>query len=175
MSSWVAVVREESTAGSYYFTIHTPEGQLIMKSDSYKERRSAAKGILTLKLALVNKKGSVVISKRNNLYYFNVYAGNGKLLASSVEFDSREQCEKEIETVKKMFQKKGASLDNRKSTRAKSVPLDSKVVDSLYSLDANKRESDRVGFRQWENEEFWFNKNNGIKNNFFAKLMGFDK
>ncbi|HOM01452.1 MAG TPA: hypothetical protein PLH43_01310 [Acetivibrio sp.] len=96
MSYWIGVVREEMTLGSYYFTIHTPEGQLIMESDSYKDR-------------------------------------------------------------------------------AKSVPIDFKVIDFLYSLDANKRESDRTGFRQWENEEFWFNKNNGIKNNFFAKLMGFDK
>lgn len=175
MSYWVGVVREEKTAGSYYFTIHTPEGQLVMESDSYKSRRSATNGILVLKGVLSDKTGSVVVYERNNRYYFDVFARNGKLLANSMGFASREQCEKEIETVKKLIQKRGFSLDNRKSTSAKSIPMDSKVIDSLYSLDGNKRESDRKGFRQWENEEFWFNKNNGIKNNFFARLMGFDK
>ncbi|HHV29669.1 YegP family protein [Acetivibrio mesophilus] len=175
MSYWVGVVREERTLARYYFTIHTQEGQLVMESDSYKSRRSATKGILTLKSALADKKGSVLVYETNNRYYFSVYARNGILLASSVGFASREQCEEEIETVKQLFQKRGISLDNRKSTSAKSIPLDSKVIDSLYSLDANKRESDRNGFRQWENEEFWFNKNDGIKSNFFARLMEFDK
>ncbi len=175
MSYWVGVVREERTAGSYYFTIHTPEGQLIMESDSYKSRRSATNGILILKRVLLDKAGSVVVCKRNNRYYFDVFARNGKLLANSMGFASGEQCNKEIETVKKLLRNRGNTLDNKKSTSAKSIPLDSKVIDSLYSLDGNKRESDRKGFRQWENEEFWFNKNNGIKNNFFARLMGLDK
>lgn len=175
MSYWVGVVREERTAGSYYFTIHASEGQLIMESDSYKSRRSATNGILILKRVLSDKAGSVVVCERDNRYYFDVFARNGKLLANSMGFASREQCNKEIETVKKLLQKRGFSLDNRKSTSAKNIPMDSKVIDSLYSLDANKRESDRIGFRQWENEEFWFNKNSGIKNNFFVKLMGLDK
>ena len=74
MSCWVGVVKRKNSC-SYYFTIHTTEGQLIMESDSYKSRRSATNGILICNV--FSESGSVAVCKRKSVL-FDVLARNRK-------------------------------------------------------------------------------------------------
>jgi len=85
--------------GLYYFQLIAANGEPLMRSDAYKSLSSAKGGITSAKTNGVNEARFKVIEADSGEYYFNLVAGNGKLLAMSETYVSQSNANRAIDTV----------------------------------------------------------------------------
>ena len=92
---------KKSSDGQYVFHLKASNGQVILASERYKERRGAVRGIDSV------RRNSAVDGRyerktaKNGQTYFILRASNGKTIGQSEMYASAAALEKGIESVKK--------------------------------------------------------------------------
>ena len=98
MSKFVLTTRKN---GQFQFVLKSNNGETILSSEGYKEKRSALKGI-----ASVQKNGGLaerynLLSAKNGKSYFNLRAGNHQVIGTSEMYASVDARKNGIKSVMK--------------------------------------------------------------------------
>ena len=82
--------------GQYYFRLVTPEGKVLLRSEGYTRKGSRDKGLRSVMSNAGIAERIVRKSSRNGRFFFDVLAGNGKIVGTSVLFPGEEAREEAI-------------------------------------------------------------------------------
>jgi uncharacterized protein len=91
---------KKSTDGQLYFNLKAANGQVILSSERYKERRSAENGIASVKKNAPDDGRYVRKEATNGQPYFVLTATNGQTIGKSEMYNSTAARDKGIESVK---------------------------------------------------------------------------
>lgn len=86
-----ALLKKSSAAEPYSFSFINDEGKTVIKSENYKAKDSAAKGIRSVKKNCVQSKRFVMKKTSDGRYFFNIKSANGQVVATSAFFNTEEQ------------------------------------------------------------------------------------
>ena len=93
-------VASKSKNGEDYFTLKTVDGKTLLRSEMYTTRTACYSGIESVrKNCLIDKRYERKVSS-NNKHYFNLKAINGQVIGTSDMFESAEEIENIIGSVK---------------------------------------------------------------------------
>ncbi len=95
-----ALLKKSSAAEPFSFSFVNDEGKMVLKSENYKAKDSASKGINSVKKNCVEDKRYVLKESTNGMYFFNVKSANGQVVATSAMFPSVEERTSAISHVK---------------------------------------------------------------------------
>ena len=90
----------------FRFRLKAKNGEIICASQSYTTRSACIKGAKSLILNAKKKGSFKVLKNKAGKYFFNVIAGNNKVIASSQGYKSESSLKKGIESVQKNATKK---------------------------------------------------------------------
>ncbi len=96
-------------SGNFRFRLKAKNGEIICSSQSYTAKSSCVKGAKSLILNSKKKKSFKTLRNRAGKYFFNVVAGNNKVIATSQAYKSENSLKKGIESVQKNAIKKNLS------------------------------------------------------------------
>ena len=92
---------KKSSNGQYQFLLKATNGQVILSSEQYKERRGALRGIESVRKNSANDGRFERKTAKNGQPYFVLRATNGKTIGQSETYNSTASLEKGVESVKK--------------------------------------------------------------------------
>lgn len=96
-------------SGKFRYRLKAKNGEIICASQSYTTKSSCTKGAKSLILNSKKKKSFKVQKNKAGNYFFNVIAGNNKVIATSQAYKSESSLKKGIESVQKNAIKKNLS------------------------------------------------------------------
>ncbi len=96
-------------SGKFRFRLKAKNGENICASQSYTTKGACTKGAKSLILNSKKRKSFKVQKNRAGKYFFNVIAGNNKVIATSQTYKSESSLKKGIESVQKNATKKNLS------------------------------------------------------------------
>ncbi len=95
------VLKKSEAASPFSFAFKDENDKTIIKSESYKARKSALNGIESVKKnCLIDKRYEFKESK-NGKYFFNIKASNGQIVGTSGFFATVKERDEAIEKLKK--------------------------------------------------------------------------
>ncbi len=94
-------VIKKSTNGKFMFTLHAANGQVILTSQMYAQRRSAANGVKSVKSNCRQDDCFERRKSRNGLGYFVLKSTNGEIVGTSQRYKSGSGLRNGIASVKK--------------------------------------------------------------------------
>ncbi len=92
---------KKSSNGQYHFHLKASNGQVILASEQYTEKRGALRGIESVKRNAATDKRFERKAAKNGQHYFILRASNGKTIGQSETYESAASLERGIESVKK--------------------------------------------------------------------------
>lgn len=95
-----ALLKKSSAAEPFSFSFVNDEGKMVLKSENYKAKDSASKGINSVKKNCVEDKRYVLKESANGMYFFNVKSANGQVVATSAMYPTAEDRTNAINHVK---------------------------------------------------------------------------
>tara|TARA_A100001035_G_scaffold217213_1_gene177104 strand:- start:2044 stop:2358 length:315 start_codon:yes stop_codon:yes gene_type:complete len=96
-------------SGKFRFRLKAKNGEIICASQSYTTKSACTKGAKSLILNAKKKKSFKVLKNKAGKFFFNVIAGNNKIIATSQGYKSENSLNKGIESVQKNATKKNLS------------------------------------------------------------------
>lgn len=93
----------------FRFRLKAKNGEIICASQAYTTKSSCTKGAKSLILNSKKKKSFKVLKNKAGKLFFNVIAGNNKVIATSQGYKSESSLNKGIESVQKNATKKNLS------------------------------------------------------------------
>lgn len=97
MSNFIIKTRRN---GEYQFNLKSANGEIILTSEGYTTKNNCRKGIASVRLnAGINSRFVRKIS-RYGKHYFNLKAGNGRIIGTSEMYNSRAGMEKGVRAVR---------------------------------------------------------------------------
>jgi len=85
-----AILKKSSANEPFSFSFVDSEGKMIVKSENYKAKDSALKGISAVKRNCTIDQRYVLKESANGKYFFNIKSANGQVVASSAMFSNVE-------------------------------------------------------------------------------------
>lgn len=99
----------QATNQEYYFRLRaTGDNQIILRSEGYTTKAGCKKGIDSVQLNASSDARYSRLRSVNNKYYFNLKAGNGEIIGTSLMYDSDQEREDVITLVKEQAPTAGA-------------------------------------------------------------------
>jgi len=95
-----ALLKKSSAAEPFSFTFVNEEGKMLLKSENYKAKDSASKGINSVKKNCIEDKRYVLKESTNGMFFFNVKSANGQVVATSAMYPSEQERTEAINHVK---------------------------------------------------------------------------
>ncbi len=95
-----ALLKKSSAAEPFSFSFVSDEGKTLLKSENYKAKDSASKGIKSVKKNCIEDKRYVLKESSNGMYFFNVKSANGQVVATSAMYSSVEERTAAISHIK---------------------------------------------------------------------------
>tara|TARA_B100000508_G_scaffold97039_1_gene75991 strand:- start:332 stop:646 length:315 start_codon:yes stop_codon:yes gene_type:complete len=96
-------------SGKFRFRLKAKNGEIICSSQGYTSKSSCKKGASSLILNAKKIKSFKVFKNRAGKSFFNVVAGNNKVIATSQAYKTENSLKKGIESVRKNATKKNLS------------------------------------------------------------------
>ena len=96
-------------SGKFRFRLKAKNGEIICSSQGYTSKSSCKKGAFSLILNAKKIKSFRVFKNRAGKSFFNVVAGNNKVIATSQAYKTENSLKKGIESVRKNATKKNLS------------------------------------------------------------------
>ena len=93
----------------FRFRLKAKNGEIICASQAYTTKSACTKGAKSLILNSKKKKSFKVLKNKAGKFFFNVVAGNNKVIATSQGYKSESSLNKGIESVQKNATKKNLS------------------------------------------------------------------
>ena len=97
MGKFIVKVRKD---GQFQFNLKAANGQVILVSEAYKEKKSCLNGIESVKKNAPDENKYEVLVAKNGKPYFNLKASNGQVIGSSQMYASEATMKKGIASVK---------------------------------------------------------------------------
>ncbi|MDR2122297.1 MAG: YegP family protein [Flavobacteriaceae bacterium] len=85
--------------GIFYFRLKEKNGQTVLESDGYTQKTNCQKGISSVKRNSKNEDRFEIKQSPNKKWFFNLKAGNGQLVGTSVFYDSENNAKNGIKSV----------------------------------------------------------------------------
>ena len=98
MGKFVITVRKN---GEFQFNLKASNGQVILTSEGYKEKKSCLNGIESVRKNSQDPKRFEVKVAKNGKPFFNLKAGNGEVIGASQMYASEDTLKKGIASVAK--------------------------------------------------------------------------
>jgi len=95
-----ALLKKSSAAEPFSFTFVNDEGKMVLRSENYKAKDSATKGINSVKKNCIEDKRYVLKESANGMFFFNVKSANGQVVATSAMYPSVEDRTQAINRIK---------------------------------------------------------------------------
>jgi len=95
-----ALLKKSSAAEPFSFSFVNDEGKMVLKSENYKAKDSASKGINSVKKNCTEDKRYILKESSNGMYFFNIKSANGKIVATSAMYPSTQDRTKAIDQIK---------------------------------------------------------------------------
>ncbi|HEX4961260.1 MAG TPA: YegP family protein [Thermoanaerobaculia bacterium] len=92
---------KKATNGQFFFHLKASNGQVILASEQYKEKRGAVRGIESVKKNAPLDNRYERKTAKNGQPYFVLHASNGQVIGQSEMYNTAASMEKGIESVKK--------------------------------------------------------------------------
>ena len=92
---------KNSANGQYMFNLKAPNGEVILTSETYREKRSAEQGIASVKANAGDDSRFERKTAKDGRPYFVLKAGNGEIIGKSEMYSSAAAMEKGIGSVVK--------------------------------------------------------------------------
>ncbi len=92
---------KKSSNGQYRFNLKAGNGEIILSSESYKEKQGAQRGIESVKKNAPDDKNYERKEASNGQTFFVLKAANGEPIGRSETYSSKSAMENGIESVKK--------------------------------------------------------------------------
>ncbi|MDE1193369.1 MAG: YegP family protein [Arachidicoccus sp.] len=87
--------------GKYYFTLHSGNGEIILKSQGYAGKKYCKKGIASVKKNAPDATKYIKGISKNKKHFFNLKAGNQKIIGTSEMYESEKSVNTGITSVKR--------------------------------------------------------------------------
>ena len=94
------VLKKNQTSTSYFFSFIDSNDRAVVKSESYKARKSALNGIASVRKNSLNDARYVMKKTKNDKYFFNLKAANGQIVGTSAFYASLEERSKSVAIFK---------------------------------------------------------------------------
>ncbi|MCP3870661.1 MAG: YegP family protein [Gammaproteobacteria bacterium] len=94
------VLKKSKTNEPYTFSFVDGEYRAIVRSESYREKKNALKGIASVKNNCMNNARYEMKESRNGKFFFNVKARNGQVVGTSALYESRDERRDAVERLK---------------------------------------------------------------------------
>ncbi|MGV6858744.1 MAG: YegP family protein [bacterium] len=94
------VLKKSDAAEPFTFAFLGGDGKTIVRSENYKEKRSAVNGIESVKKNCVEDKRYEMKESKNGKFFFNLKAANGQAVATSMLFASAADRDKAVAELK---------------------------------------------------------------------------
>ncbi len=95
-----ALLKKSGAAEPFSFSFVDDEGKTLLKSENYKAKDSASKGIKSVKKNCTEDKRYVLKESSNGMYFFNVKSANGQVVATSAMYPTVEDRTAAINNIK---------------------------------------------------------------------------
>jgi len=95
-----ALLKKSSATEPYSFTFVNDEGKMVLKSENYKAKDSASKGINSVKKNCMEDKRYILKESVNGMFFFNIKSANGKIVVTSALYPSTQDRTDAINHVK---------------------------------------------------------------------------
>jgi len=95
-----ALLKKSNAAEPYSFTFVNDDGKMILKSENYKAKDSASKGINSIKRNCMEDKRYILKKSVNDMFFFNIKSANGKIVATSAMYPTTQDRTDAISHVK---------------------------------------------------------------------------
>jgi len=94
------ILRESQAQEPFSFSFVGAAGQVLVKSENYKAKKSAVNGIESVKKNCTNDARYEIKEAKNGKFYFNVKASNGQIVGTSAMFATEADREGAIAELK---------------------------------------------------------------------------
>jgi len=88
-------------AGEFRFRLKASNGQTILASEGYKQRRGVENGIESVRKNASDDERYERKKTKSGKHMFNLKAGNGQVIGTSESYNSNAACENGVASVKK--------------------------------------------------------------------------
>lgn len=95
-----ALLKKSSAAEPFSFSFVNTEGKMVLRSENYKAKDSASKGINSVKKNCTEDKRYILKESANGMFFFNLKSANGQIVATSAMFASEQDRAAAIADVK---------------------------------------------------------------------------
>jgi len=86
-----AILKKSSAVSPFSFSFVNDEGKMMLKSESYKAKDSAFKGIRSVKSNCTVDKRYDLKESVNGMYFFNIKSANGQVVATSAMYPTEQE------------------------------------------------------------------------------------
>ena len=94
------IVKRRGAAQPYSFSFVDNEGKVVLKSESYKAKDSAVKGVKSIRKNCTEDKRYVLKESSSGMFFFNIKSANGQVVVTSAMFSSLQDRKDAINLVK---------------------------------------------------------------------------
>ncbi len=94
--------RAEQNSAAFSFSITDDQGKMVLRSESYRSKDSAKKGIRAVKKHCLDDKRYILNMSSHGMYYFNLKSANGVIVATSGMYSSEADRHAAIRLLKSM-------------------------------------------------------------------------
>lgn len=84
----------------FSFACLKEDGSTVLRSDLYKSKDSAMKGIRAVKKSCTNEKRYLIKKSTNGMFFFNIKSANGLIIVCSAMFNSEQEMQDAMDLVK---------------------------------------------------------------------------
>jgi uncharacterized protein YegP (UPF0339 family) len=95
-----ALLKKSAAAEPFSFTFVDDSGKMVLRSENYKAKDSASKGINSVKKNCTEDKRYVLKESANGMFFFNVKSANGQVVATSAMYPSEQERTEAINHIK---------------------------------------------------------------------------
>lgn len=95
-----AILKKSSAAEPFSFSFVNSEGRMVLRSENYKAKDSASKGINSVKKNCVEDKRYILKESANAMFFFNIKSANGQVVATSAMFPTEQDRSAAIAMIK---------------------------------------------------------------------------
>ena len=95
-----AILKESQAQEPFSFKFVNDAGEMVVKSENYKAKKSAVNGVESVKKNCQNDGRYEMKQAKNGKFYFNLKASNGQIVATSAMFGSEAERDGAIADLK---------------------------------------------------------------------------
>lgn len=95
-----ALLKKSAAAEPFSFSFVNDDGKMVLRSENYKAKDSASKGINSVKKNCTEDKRYILKESSNGMFFFNVKSANGQVVATSAMFATEQERKDAISNIK---------------------------------------------------------------------------